>query len=91
MKHRYTIPGCILLATLLGGCFNGGGGGGGSASANTLQTLANASPNDEPGVILSPAQLKNDIRNLFGEANGKPVAVNRGDSLQTVLNRAGGN
>jgi hypothetical protein len=71
---------------------NGGGntGGGTTTSSSQLKTIASASSTDQPVEIADPASLQRDITGVFGAADGNPVPVNTGDTVQTVISRAAG-
>ena len=60
------------------------------ASKNQLKVFAAQNANDEPKTVENAANLKNDINALFNGADGEPIGVEAGDSVQDVINRAGG-
>lgn len=94
------VPGLLLLG-LLSACggsndngdsaSNGNSGGGTSTSASRVQAIATTSGTAEPTDVNDPSGLQQDINSVFGNPDSEPVAVNSGDDLQTVLNRAAGN
>jgi hypothetical protein len=94
MKTQYwTITASALLLALLSACNNDNGGGGGTpppTSSNQLQSIASNNGTAEAAAITDQASLQQDIISLFGNADGEPVPVNSGDSLQDVINRAAG-
>jgi len=61
------------------------------APQNRLSELATQGPDNEPGKIADDVDLQADITALFGAADGEPVAINPGDDIQAVLDRASGN
>lgn len=97
MKPTYlkTASAALLLAllTACGGdsdntSSNNNGDNGGGDTAQRLQDIAANDASDAPGAINAPADLQQDITALFGDANSDPVAVETGDTLQDVMNRA---
>ncbi|MEZ5450226.1 MAG: hypothetical protein R3E89_15085 [Thiolinea sp.] len=88
MKSQFWKPiiPSLLLLSLLSAC---GGSDGGNASR--VQAIATAPGTAEPTDVNDPGGLQQDLISVFGNPDGEPVAVNSGDNLQTVLNRAAGN
>ncbi|MGB3917723.1 hypothetical protein J9253_11630 [Thiothrix litoralis] len=100
MKSQYwKLSTSTVLLTLLTACGGGSGGGnttdngGGtstSTSASRVQAIANASMTAQATDVTDPVGLQQDITSVFGAADGTPIPVNTGDTVQTVINRAAG-
>jgi hypothetical protein len=60
------------------------------ATSNQLKVFAAKNANDEPKIIENAGNIKNDINKLFNSADAEPISVKAGDSVQDVINRAGG-
>ncbi|MEZ5448054.1 MAG: hypothetical protein R3E95_04620 [Thiolinea sp.] len=74
-----------VLATsllILSGCNNSDG-----EDINRLEQLANQTADSESLEIYDPDGLEQDIRDRFGNADDEPLAVNQGDTVETLLNR----
>jgi hypothetical protein len=69
---------------------NGTGGGATSTSASRVQAIANAPMTAQATDVTDPAGLQQDLTSVFGAADGTPVPVNTGDTVQTVISRAAG-
>ena len=61
------------------------------APQNRLSEVAAQGLDSEPESVANDADLQADITALFGPADGEPVAINHGDDIQAVLDRASGN
>ncbi|WML91490.1 hypothetical protein [Thiothrix lacustris] len=98
MKSQYwKLSTSTVLLTLLTACGGGSGGGntadnggGTSTSASRVQAIANASMTAQATDVTDPVGLQQDITSVFGAADGTPIPVNTGDTVQTVINRAAG-
>ena len=98
MKSQYwKLSTSTVLLTLLTACGGGSGGGnatdngvGTSTSASRVQAIANASMTAQATNVTDPVGLQQDITSVFGAADGTPIPVNTGDTVQTVINRAAG-
>ena len=100
MKSQYwKLSTSTVLLTLLTACGGGSGGGnptdngGGtstSTSARRVQAIANASMTAQATDVTDPVGLQQDITSVFGAADGTPIPVNTGDTVQTVISRAAG-
>ncbi len=100
MKNQYwKLSTSTLLLTLLTACGGGSGnntmtetgnGGGTSTSASRVQAIASATTTAKATDVTDPAGLQQDLTSIFGAADGEPVPVNGGDTVQTVINRAAG-
>ena len=67
-----------------------GGSGGPIIADNQLRDLASQTADSEPTALGDAATLRSDINALFNGADTDPIEVETGDSVQDVLNRAGG-
>jgi len=81
----------LLLITfsslfLLAGC---GGGGKHKVTDNEtgIETLANAPAASDAGALDDVAQLRSDLSAIFGDADGEPIPVEDGDTVQDVIDR----
>ncbi|WP_028489349.1 hypothetical protein [Thiothrix lacustris] len=98
MKSQYwKLSTSTVLLTLLTACGGGSGGGnttdnggGTSTSASRVQAIANASMTAQATDVTDPVGLQQDITSVFGAADGTPIPVNTGDTVQTVISRAAG-
>ncbi|OQX02462.1 MAG: hypothetical protein BWK73_42640 [Thiothrix lacustris] len=104
MKNQYwKLPASTLLLTLLTACGgdnggnamtetgNGGNTGGTtSTSASRVQVIADAPTTAKATDVTDPAGLQQDLSSVFGAADGEPVPVNTGDTVQTVISRTAG-
>ncbi len=57
---------------------------------NQLRDLASQTADSEPSTLGDATALQNDINTLFSGADADPVDVETGDSIEDVINRAGG-
>lgn len=87
MKLKILI---ICISTILGmvGC-NNGSNYVAPVVKTTLEKLSGQAANSEAGPINDAVKLKSDITSLFGDADGEPILVEDGDSVQDVIDRTG--
>ncbi len=86
MKKRNVLTALIILPLVLialQGCNNST-----STTSNGVQTLSSKSADSDPSAIST--SLSDDITTLFKTADDEPTAIEDGDSLTDVFNRAGG-
>ncbi|HID80785.1 MAG TPA: hypothetical protein EYH06_06180 [Chromatiales bacterium] len=91
MKQLISIFMVISLLGIVGCHSSGGDNNPPPAPQNRLSELAAQALDSEPEEIANDADLQADIAALFGPADGEPVAINPGDDIQAVLDRASGN
>lgn len=77
------ISSICLLAASLSACFNS------DEPMNRLTTLGNVAADGDPVQIVDPVGLKQDIANLFGHPDDEPLAVEDGDTFQSIIDRGG--
>lgn len=81
----------LTSSFVIAGCHGSGGDNNPpSVVKSPLTKLATQGLDSEPGEIADAAGLKADIMTLFGPADDDPVAINAGDDIQAVLDRASG-
>lgn len=87
MKKSNVLTALIILPLALialQGCNNSSD----STTSNAVQTLSSKAADSAPSAI--SASLSDDITTLFKTADDEPTAIEDGDSLTDVFNRAGG-
>ena len=84
------LSSACLLTVILSACNSGGNHNDYSGEAsNELSTLGKVSADGDPVEIYDPESLKQDIAKLFGNPDDDPLAVEDGDTLQSVIDRGG--
>lgn len=90
MKQLILIAMAISVLGMVGCHSSDGDNNPPPAPQNRLNELATQGLDNEPEDIADDANLPADITALFGSADGEPVAINSGDDIQAVLDRASG-
>ncbi len=85
-QHVIILAGAALL--ILAGCGSSSSSPSPSPDPNSVSTVFSADPNGDAVDTLDAATLGADIDSIFGGENAEPVAVNPGDTIGDVLDRA---
>jgi len=80
----------LAITLLMTACGGGSSNNNAPAPGITLGSIAAQAANSDAVAITDNQTLVNDITAIFGNANGEPVEVEAGDTVQDVITRAGG-
>ena len=92
--NKSSLLGAVILSFLLTGCFgssnssNNTDNGGNTTQTSVSTALALQSAESEPASLNAVAAVKNDLTALFGSPDSQPVALQKGETLQSVFEKA---
>ena len=88
MRYLQLVVLASAAVLMLSACGHSNSGSNPSPNLNSAEKVFAADPNGEASDIVDAATLAADLDGLFGDENAEPVAVNPGDTIDDVLDRA---